>query len=71
MILVEKRALAELPKLMTPTKSLLLRVLTTAVPAVFAILILSPDIEPDVSIMRITFLAPEVAVTYQGLNLGS
>lgn len=56
---------------MTPKKSLLLRVLMTALAAFFAMVILAPVIEPDVSITKMTFLAPEVAVTYQGLNRGS
>lgn len=63
--------MAVLPKLITPKKSLLLRVLTTAFAALLAIVILSPFIDPEVSMIKITFLAPEVAVTYQGLNLGS
>lgn len=63
--------LAVLPKLITPKKSLLLRVLMTAEAAFLAMVILAPDIDPDVSIIKITFLAPEVAVTYQGLNRGS
>ena len=43
----------------------------TAEAAFLAMVILAPDIDPDVSIIKITFLAPEVAVTYQGLNRGS
>ena len=69
--MVENTVLAVLPKLITPKKSLLLRVLMTAEAAFLAMVILAPDIDPDVSIIKITFLAPEVAVTYQGLNRGS
>lgn len=60
-----------LPKFSTPTKSLLPSVLMTLVAASLARVNRSPVMEPEVSIMRMTFLAPEVAVTYQGLNLGS
>jgi hypothetical protein len=62
---------AEVAKFKIPTKSLLLRVFTTLIAASLARLIRSPSIEPDVSIIKIKFLAPEEAVTYQGLNLGS
>ena len=70
-ILFEKTVLAVLPKFMTPRKSLLLKVLTTAVAAFFVIVIFSYVAELDVSMIRMTFLAPDIAVTYQGLNLGS
>ncbi len=56
---------------MTPTKSLLLKVFITLFPASFATSRRVPDIDPDVSIIKITFFAPEVATTYHGLNLGS
>ena len=58
-------------KEITPTKSLLLRVFTTLFPASLAISNLLPDIDPEVSIIKMTFFAPEVAITYHGLNLGS
>ena len=70
-ILFEYIFLALFEKLITPTKSLLLNVFITAVAASFAIESRSPNIDPDVSIIIITFFAPDAAVTYHGLNLGS
>lgn len=43
----------------------------TAVAASLARVNLEPDIEPDVSIIKITFFDPEAAVTYHGLKRGS
>ena len=56
---------------MTPRKSLLLSVLTTLFAAYLAKDILLPPIDPEVSMISITFFPPEVAVTYQGRYLGS
>ena len=56
---------------MTPTKSLLERVSMTAFAEFLAIYSLCPSIDPDLSIIMITFFPPELPATYQGLNLGS
>ena len=52
-------------------KSLMLRVLITASAASLASFILKLAMEDDVSIIKIIFFAPDVAVVYQGLYLGS
>lgn len=63
--------LASLAKLSTPTKSELLKVLTTLIAASFAMSSRSPSIDPETSTNRMTFFAPDVAATYQGRNRGS
>ena len=62
---------AYVPNWITPKKSLLLRLLITAKAASLTNVICAPFMDPDKSISRITFLAPEVAATYHGLNRGS
>ena len=57
---------AVLEKVTIPTKSLLLRVLTTLFAASLAKISLVPPIDPDISIIRIRFFFPLVAVTYHG-----
>ena len=70
-ILSEDMIQASELKATAPTKSELLRVFTTLQAASLASPIRLPLIEPDTSIIKITFLAPAVADTYHGLNLGS
>ena len=71
MILSDPKVSALLPKVITPMKSLLLRVFTTLFAAYWAKLILLPSIDPEVSMISMTFFPPEVAVTYHGRYLGS
>ena len=59
--LSEKIVLAKLSKLTTPKKSLLPKVFTTALADSLARMILLPLIDPETSINKITFFAPEVA----------
>lgn len=57
---------------MTPTLSLMLKLSITLRTALFAIYSLPEDcIELDLSNKIMTFLAPEAAIVYQGLYLGS
>lgn len=69
--LLELRVVTSSLKAKTPMKSLLLRVLMTLLAAALAMVILFPDIEPEISMIKIIFLAPEVAITYHGRYLGS
>ena len=70
-IYYDPKYVALVEKVTTPKKSLLLKVLTTLLAAYLAMFILLPSIDPDISISNITFLPPEVAVTYHGRYLGS
>lgn len=71
-ILSEQRVQAQVLNYTAPTQSALLRVLTTSTAASMVRPIRLPSyMDPDVSIIRMTFLAPAVAATYQGLQRGS